>query len=503
MAEFTNNLRTIALQRPYDPESQRRAQAAVDLYRRFSRFPPLLEPKQPTEIHQPRIQVFSLPIEIYRNIIQHATVSNDIYYEKDHGLCLHTIFALTRTCRVFQEIVEEFLYKQSGFERLADNEYQFLFRFSLAVEPRRGRLVQKLDLYWHHQPSNSQLMIDTARACPNFSTLNLARLYRAKSSYRNAEFYNQKLGELAKLLDTSPSVTSFHFKLEFLPTREVERYPVLPNEKRFVKFAQQLTDVKLYGYKEWFQHAVLPHLSSSLTSFSITANDALLGFFPQLWQQSPALQRLHIATFSSQLKLTDEIIESIRLWGPTLRRFHLDLFSRHEIELGSLLPWMPVLEELILGDCNRIGTEGIMDIARASLPRLRTIDLGAMNYARPERNAALVEMISRHAATIQQISFSERYKMDIEVLRSLKLLKNLEVICTNLDKEIQLLEVEQLLAACPKLKPTFPAENYWERVVKEHKLMAGDAEKYFFNTDYTFRTWGSSCFGELERRLRK
>ncbi|KAH6963038.1 hypothetical protein DER45DRAFT_552320 [Fusarium avenaceum] len=346
-------------------------------------------------------------------------------------------------------------------------------------------------------------MVDTVRACPNLSTLNLVRLYRTRSSYGNAEFYNRKLGELAKLLNTSPSVTSFHFKLDELPVHERERYPVLPNEKRFVKFAQQLTDVKLYGYKEWFQHAVLPHLSSSLTSFSITAHDALLGFFPQLWQQSPALQKLHIKTFGSKLKLTDEVIESLRLWGPTLRRFHLDLFTRDEIKLGLLLPWMPVLEELILGDWNRIGTEGMMDIARANLPRLRTIDLGGMNYARPELNAALIEMISRHAATIQQISISKRYKMDVEVLRSLKLLKNLEVICTNLDKEIQLLEVEQLLAACPKLKPTFPAENYWKRVVKEHKLMAGDAEKYFFNTDYTFRTWGSSCFGELERRLRK
>lgn len=413
MAGFTNNLRTIALQRPYDPASQRRAQATVDLYRRTPGFPPLPEPKQPTEIHQPRIEVFSLPIEIYQIIIHHATVSGDIDYEKDHGLCLNNIFALARTCRVFQEIVEAFLYKQSGFERLADIEYQYLFRFSLAVEPRRARLIQKLDLYWHHKPSNSRLMVDTVRACPNFSTLNLVRLYRTKSSYKNAEFYNQKLSELAKLLNTSPSVTSFHFKLDKLPACELERYPVLPNEKRFVKFAQQLTDVKLYGYAEWFQHAVLPHLSSSLTSFSITSRDALSGFFPQLWQQSPALQKLHIATFGSKLKLTDEVIESLRLWGPTLCRFHLDLFTRDEIKLGLLLPWMPVLEELILGDCNIIGTEGIMDIARASLPRLRTIDLGAMKLARPEVNAALVEMISRHAATIQRISISERYKMDI------------------------------------------------------------------------------------------
>jgi hypothetical protein len=284
---------------------------------------------------------------------------------------------------------------------------------------------------------------------------------------------------------------------------ELERYPVLLNEKRFVKFAQQLTDVKPYGYKEWFQHAVLPHLSSSLTSFSITANDALSGFFPQLWQQSPALQKLHIATFESKLKLTDEVIESLQLWGPTLRRFYLDICLCDVIELGLLLPCMPVLEEFILGEYSIIKTGGIMPIARASLPRVRIIYLGSVKLASPELNVALIEMISRHTATIQGISFSTRFKMNIEVLRILKLLKNLVVICTKLDKQIQLLEVEELIAARPKLKPTFPAKNYWERVVKGYTLMAGNVKKGFFNTDDTSRTWVSLCFRELECSLRK
>jgi hypothetical protein len=430
-------------------------------------------------------------------------MSGDIEDDQDLELCANTFFALTRTCRVFQEIMEEFLYDESEFARLADIEYQYLFRFSLAVEPRRARLVQKLDLYWHHEPCNSWLMIDTARACPNFSTLNLVRLRRTRSSDTSVEFYSQKLGELAELLNTCPSVTSFHYKLDKSGRGQPELYPVLPNEKRFVKFAQQLTHAKLWGYAEWFQHAILPHLSSSLTSFSIKLNEALPGFFPQLCQQSPALQRLYVGTFGRKLKMTDEVIQSFQLWGPTLRRFHLNISPRDVIKLGLPLPCMPVLEELILGEFSIVRTEDIMAIARASLPRLRIIDLNGVQLASPELNAALIEMMERHAATIQGISFSIGYKMDIDVLRSLKQLKSLGAICTKLEEEIQLLEVKELLAACPKLKPTFPAENYWERIVKDHTLMAGDIEKYFFNTDDTFRTWVSSCFKELEYSLGK
>jgi hypothetical protein len=164
---------------------------------------------------------------------------------------------------------------------------------------------------------------------------------------------------------------------------------------------------------------------------------------------------------------------------------------------------MPVLEELILGEFSIVRTEDIMAIARASLPRLRIIDLNGVQLASPELNAALIEMMERHAATIRGISFSMGYKMDMEVLRSLKQLKSLGAICTKLEEEIQLLEVKELLAACPKLKPTFPAENYWERIVQDHTLMAGDIEKCFFNTDDTFRTWVSSCFKELEYSLGK
>ncbi|SPJ74181.1 uncharacterized protein FTOL_03911 [Fusarium torulosum] len=503
MIEFTNSSRTIALQRPYDTESQRRAQAAVDLYRRTPGFPPLTEPQQPTEIHQPRNVVFSLPIEIYRIIIHHATMLGDIGDDLEIELCFNTLFVLTRTCRVFQEIMEAFLYKQSGFERLADIEYQYLFRFSLAVEPRRARLVQKLDLYWHHEPCNSWLMIDTARACPNFSTLNLARLRRTKSSDTSVEFYCQRLGELAEMLNTCPSVTSFHFKFEISGWHQPELYPMLPNEKRFVKFAQQLTHVRLYGYAEWFQHAILPHLSSSLTSFSIKVNEALPGFFPQLYHQSPAMHKLYVGMLGGKLKLSDKLIESFQLWGPTLRRFHLNIIPRDDITLGLLLPYMPVLKELILGEFTIIRTEDIINIARESLPRLRIIDLDGVQLASAELNAALDEMIGRHAATIQGISFSINNKMDIEVLRSLKQLKSLEVNCTKLEEEIQLLEVKELLAACPKLKPTFPAKNYWERIVKDHTLMAGDIEKYFSNADETYVPWVSTCFRKLENSLRK
>jgi hypothetical protein len=503
MIEFTNNLRTIALQRPYDTESQRRALAAVDLYRRTPGLPPLTEPQQPTEVHQPRNVVFSLPIEIYRIIIHHATMPSGIADNQDLEICINTFFALTRTCRVFQEIMEAFLYKESDFERLPNIEYQYLFRFSLAVEPRRARLVPKLDLYWHHEPCNSWLMIDTARACPNLSTLNLVRLRCTKSSDTSVDFYRQRLSELAELLNACPSVTSFHFYLDRSGWHQPELYPVLPNEKRFVKFAQQLAHVRLYGYGEWFQHAILPHLSSSLTSFSIKVIEALPGFFPQLCQQSPAMQELYVGSLGGNLKMSDELIGSFQLWGPTLRRLHLNLLPRDKISLGLVLPCMPVLEELILGEFSLVRTEDIMTIARASLPRLRVIDLDGLQLASPELNAALVKMIGRHAATIQGISFSTSYKMDIEVLKSIKQLKSLEVICTKLEEEIRLLEVKELLAACPKLKPTFPAKNYWERIVKGHTLMAGNIEKYLSNKHENYVPWVSSCFRKLENSFRK
>ncbi|KAM0314342.1 hypothetical protein ACHAPQ_011837 [Fusarium lateritium] len=489
MLEFTNNLRTIALQRPYDTESQRRAQAAIDLYRRTPGFPPLTEPRQPTEIHQRRDVTFSLPIEIYRIIVHHLILSGDSDDDQNIELCAYTFYALTRTCRVFQEIMEQIIYEEAETQQLEDIEFQYLFRFSLAVEPRRAHLVRKLELYWHHEPCNSWLMIDTVRACPNFSVLNLTRLYSTRSSDTSVGFYSQRFDELAELLNACSSVTSFCFKLVIPKWHQLELYPVLPNEKRFVNFAQQLTHAKLDGYAEWFQHAILPHLSSSLTSFSIRVNEALPGFFPQLCHQSPALQGLCVGALDEGFKMSDELIESFQAWGPTLRRFHLNITPRDKITLGLILPHMSVLEELVIGNSSSVSTEDMMNIAHASLPRLKIINLDGVKLTSPELSVALIEMIGRHASTTQKITFSTSYEMNKEVLRSLKQLKSLEVICTKLEEEIQLSEVKELLAACPKLKPTFPVENYWELFYVFH-LMTCDS---FYDSHPPYDGPGDRC----------
>ncbi|KAM0250751.1 hypothetical protein ACHAP5_001968 [Fusarium lateritium] len=192
--------------------------------------------------------------------------------------------------------------------------------------------------------------------------------------------------------------------------------------------------------------------------------------------------------------MSDELIESFQAWGPTLRRFHLNMTQRDKIALGLILPHMSVLEEPVIGDSSSVSTEDMMDIAHASLPRLKIINLGGVKLTSPELSAALIEMIGRHASTIQKITFSTSYEMDREVLRSLKQLKSLEVICTKLEEEIQLSEVKELLAACPKLKPTFPVENYWECMMEDHILMAGDIDMYLFNMGETHGTWVLSLF---------
>ncbi|KAF4446986.1 hypothetical protein F53441_9457 [Fusarium austroafricanum] len=465
MLKLTNNLRTIALQRPNDPEAQRRAQAAVDLYEQAAQsnpFPQITQPRQPAKIHQPVNVVYSLPTEIYQAII-HCIVANyseDIYlgYGTMTERRLHlrreradTLAALACCCRLFQELVEPYLYKHPRSEKLVANSHSsWLFRFSLAIEPRRADLVKSLTLQWDEGEGVMEYWAEIAHLCPN-----LNRLTIADNNWESSRPMDVQLG---KLFAACPNVTAFSFNCFILPEGDVFNDLAANTEQQFNTFAQQLKYLTLCTSEQWILKRVLPYQFPNLKSLFLHCIDrsddkVLSKKLPELAIQCPSLERLSVGDV--QIFRVQHLLDACKIWGPTLKAIYID-----EIDdvfgpdgrgscpnpITRILRHLPVLGELHAGPSvpNYVCD---LDAIACYSPRLKVLNLdGTFQHGdflptdandkrkyrdfnmkpTPELNGAMTRLIDAHAETLHKLRINNNYDVNTTVLNILKKAKNLE-----------------------------------------------------------------------------
>ncbi|KAM0553275.1 hypothetical protein ACHAPJ_007565 [Fusarium lateritium] len=483
LLQLTNTLRTIALQRPSDPEAQRRARAAIDLYSSVPEFPPLTEPRQPEGDHGQRaIVAVRLPLEIYSVIIGHVAASYDQAAALE-GRREETLAALACSCRLFQALTEPYLYTYPRSLILKNLEAQWRFRFALAVEPRRATLVKALKIHWCDDPNNIRILIDTARACPNAHRLKIIRHFVEKY---DAEAPKRRIIDLAELLEACPQVTSFNYKTQdYLYPFD---YAEFSRDDRFVKFAQRLTEVKIRGPTGWFRKNMLPYLSSNLVSLTLEGeydDDDVPELFTRLCRQCPSMQILDLRIL---LTYKSELIEACKKWGPTLRYLRLDYVRDLPGIITKLIPFMSALEDIRVAIHFMHMKDDIQALAQTRLPRLRTFVCVPMargigdffdDLAPAEISTALAGMITLHGPTLQCLVLGDDPRVDETVLKSLKKATNLEFLSLSFSKDIKISVVEDVLDACPKLErqfETYVGKSRRRTLESERALFIGDLE---------------------------
>ncbi|KAF4446987.1 hypothetical protein F53441_9458 [Fusarium austroafricanum] len=474
--EQTNALIRIAHQKPNDSEAQRRARAAISLYMHnfgHSRSTEQIMGGRKADYLDEQSR---FPMEIYGLIVSHLVVESRRSYRSKNVEIHKTLFSLSRTSRFFQELVEPYLYKYPQIEKLQSYKDLYLFRFSLAVEPRRESLVRFLWFNWEGHAPTRRLHIDIAQACPN---LHMLHLWISDVSPTD-ESKRQVFEDLADLSAACANVSSFRLKIPsyMSDTR-------LLDDPRFAKFAQQVTNFELldWGKQEWFGMAMLPHLSPNLTSLSLDSKFSEYGdFLPELCKRCPVLENLQLdCKFINAQGLVDACIA----WGPTLKSLFLDYTDGNAGLVSQFFSHMQVLEGLVLEDSVAVHINDIIAIAQ-SQTGLRKFVLRSEiiepndhygEKASPQLNGHLADLVTAHASTLQTIWVGGDFQLDRKVFESLKQAKHLKCIRLAWEEGLKQKDIDDLFAACPNLAGGFRYKIGDEGL---HTLTIGDINKVLY-----------------------
>ncbi|KAF5601783.1 hypothetical protein FPANT_1647 [Fusarium pseudoanthophilum] len=406
-------LRIIAQQRPDDPEAQRRAQVATDLY--LQTWP---HHTLPTPVKKTRgtVSIPRLPNEIYERIFGYILAEHPTS-KRGKIKRARTLLSLTCSCRLFQAIVEKYLYKHprsKGFWR--DQHSLFLFRLSLTIEPCRGLLVQSLSVNIQ-LPYHNYLWVEIAKLCPNLSHLEIVETTDGLS-------YSQ-LHYLERLFDACPNVTRLSLNARISDYNDGVTFRT---SKRFFKFWNQLTHVE-----------GLP-LSEPGDIISIS-------------KKCPSLQRLKIDGFGFSPKT---LLDASKIWGKTLKTLHLDWFGMPtDTTIAQLLGNLPLIEEVCLGHLDNLlpSVHALTHLSLPKLKRLRVVSYSIWDIDQsPEIESAICDMITAHAETLESMSLPFLYDLDRCVLEAIKKARKLEFLNLEALRLLTDEEREELRAACPKLR---------------------------------------------------
>ncbi|KAF5635915.1 hypothetical protein F52700_5228 [Fusarium sp. NRRL 52700] len=407
-------LRIIAKQRPDDPEAQRRAQVAPDLYlESWSRqkFPSPLIAHDPAESRRQTSWVPNLPVEIYHEIFDYI-IGDYTTCQQSKKRRVATLLSLACSCRVFQEILETYLYKHPRSYMFDWTPAILMFRFSLAIGPRRGPLVQSLSINANCMSSNS-LWLKIVKLCSNLNRLEIVETDSGLSR-SHVEF-------LEKLFSDCPNVTRFSLDAG---TSDSE---------------SQLTYIE-----------GLPRSEPS---------DMIL-----ISKGCHSLRRLKIDSFR-HLDLEKLLIAS-RTWGKTLRTLDLNWrTTRKPSVIPQLLELLPVVEEVYLGHLYDAWPT-ILALSRLSPPRLKRFK--GVSHRKwdsdhsSEVETALCGMLATQADTLESISITGQHNIQSGVLHAIKGAKKLEFLDLEVGRLLTDQEREALQAACPKLQVS--NKKYGEKV---------------------------------------
>ncbi|KAF5700369.1 hypothetical protein FGLOB1_10833 [Fusarium globosum] len=214
------------------------------------------------------------------------------------------------------------------------------------------------------------------------------------------------------------------------------------NNKGFLKFWKQLTHVEGLSRSE--------------------PSDIIL-----ISKRCPSLQRLKIDSLG-HLDL-GSLLDASHVWGKTLRTLHLNwLTTTKAAAIPQLLEQLPVVEEVYLAHLYDVWPS-IQALARLSPPRLKHYKGVSHRRWDPihslEVEIDICDMITSQADTLESISITGQYDLNIRVLEAIKKAKKLEFLNLEVDRLLTDGEREDLQAACPKLQICV---NHYGREIDRH-----------------------------------
>ncbi|PTD06898.1 hypothetical protein FCULG_00005497 [Fusarium culmorum] len=447
--EFAERVRKVYLQRPNDEEAGRRAQVAAQYYHDFHHSCPTppLQPLHPLETAIPveeKDVVFSLPMEIYMNII---------------GCAGDQIGVGTRTCKLFQYIAEEHIYRLLPFRGLADKVWQF--QFSITIEPRRASLVRSLYIRWDEENENCQRLIDIVRACPNVHSLALKWMSpRRVRGYRRRNLRDDGSSSMRELFRSCPKVKTFRFS-GFPP--DSYSIPDIHEASFYSHITELETDVdSIWGHTALtrydFSNVTTLHLGQGFPEFIAFSMPARI---PRpVYQNITGLRNLEISIRRVDfISLKDACIA----WGPTLQRLCLRIPDYDDdYRFGELIRHFPFLEEFLVLSKKRLKRKLINSITTSSwltTPRLRTVVLGdtsphfiteLSNVLGKPIEKALEALIDTLHPTLETLYMGYHTPVQTSLLQHLKKAKNLRRLRLYLEEDAKQEDIDGL-SECTKL----------------------------------------------------
>ncbi|KAI5459394.1 hypothetical protein BGZ63DRAFT_426669 [Mariannaea sp. PMI_226] len=479
-------LKSIALKLPNDHNAQLRAQAAVTFYDRISGFPERTDnhvaeqfPSSSINLkNQDRSGLSSrLPIEILELIINHVE-------DFDHGTKQKTMIALSASSRMLRTIAEQRLYAHSHNLKSIENQWKFLF--ALTIDPYLGNLVDSLKVQWLPTGENGKLLIDIANVCISNKVLSIER---GKDRDCNM-IWKEDVLNLAAIFGASPNVTRFNYYayVRWFPPMESHEHitvdqilDLCKNDSRFMQFASQLTHLFLYYQSEWVLHALSPHLSPNLTSFSF-AGDGTINFesklnpffFTELARQCPYLEKLYLDCRFHDPRNTSDLLNACKTWGHTLKDIYIEEMEHTRGWIPQLFTSLKAVTKLFLGGGCRIVSKDLDAVIKAS-PEQQLTDLRFEMYdvetmsdgssdedtdeevdedaAKIQFNNGLIGLIGVYSSTLEclNINSGSGTRVGRAVLHSCQQAHRLKELHLSPPADIEPSDVDELLHTCPDL----------------------------------------------------
>ncbi|KAK7431585.1 hypothetical protein QQZ08_001803 [Neonectria magnoliae] len=237
---------------------------------------------------------------------------------------------------------------------------------------------------------------------------------------------------------------------------------------RWPEAGRRLFELTLHGQVQWFLHALMPNLSTGLTTVTLGQDvdlDLSPDIFTNLARTSPLLQALEVQCIITS---SEDPEAAFRVWGPTLRVRNVTNLEEGSNWIARTMPIMEVLEEPSLGSGCPTSLRDMNAIARSRPPRrLSHLSLGELQVpdqgdetdkAPDELNDSLIRLTESHSSTLRRISLNNDYlKVGRAVLHCLKKATRLEALFVGAPADAQSLDIDHLLEACPALESLGPS----------------------------------------------
>lgn len=487
IAKLAQLARTVAIKKPDDENAQRRAQAATamvaqvaeslysisgilpseddedfrDVHSRESskrHVSSLVSVKhgvrgQTTRLKPSRETRIWLPAEIYQLIVDNVNEFDNRYRQ-------HTLAALSSSCKLLMTMAERFLYAHP--RGIRNVQQQWMFLYSLKIEPTRAKYVKSLELVCPSDATNMELLKDIASSCPSVNDVLFERGDSVHDAYYLSKSYIISMGSL---LAACPPLKSLRYR-----TRACEVYPDpeafddddLDGQGNlsaplvysdFKETGHNLTRLAIGEFSDWLIQLMLPVLSSNLTSLTIGRENNTAGESPlsTLAVHCPHLQEL---VLDYTLVESSDLERACKTWGSTLQMLKLTNMEEDSDWLAEIMPSMTALRFLDTGLASVCLILDVDAIAQSKAP-LEEIALGCIecdrgDIASDEMNTALANMIRAHSSRLQLLDLGTA-KLGSAILKSCKMARHLRYLHFRPAYRPLADDIDDLLVACPDL----------------------------------------------------